>query len=233
MDIFYHVCAIGRFEDIMKRQLSTLKKSGLLDKVDNVYVNIVGGNETRAQELCKNTTDKCVFSQGNNEIQEKSTLKKLQDHCTTNPSKRVLYIHSKGVTRSTIAPRIDDWSRLMEHFLITRYQRCQACLRRFDTCGVNFITTHISQPHYSGNFWWANASYINTLPDVINYRGGVSKRVSSEMWISSSPNGMRYKCFHNSGVNHYKKRYGANKYKNAPARHCKGVTFQKRQVLCR
>ena len=53
-------------------------------------------------------------------------------------------------------------------------------------------------PHYSGNFWWANSSYIQKLDlDYIYNEEKGWTRWKSEFWIGTkNPN---FKSYHNSG----------------------------------
>ena len=44
-------------------------------------------------------------------------------------------------------------------------------LQEYDTSGVWWLTpeampTHVITPYYAGNFWWARASFITTLPEL-------------------------------------------------------------------
>lgn len=91
---------------------------------------------------------------------EFSTLEYIQD--TVENTDRVLYVHPKGCTNPN-----DSKRRLhrafMSKFLVDEWQHCVAALGQFDAVGTSFTDTFWLPPHFAGNFWWANGSYIKTL----------------------------------------------------------------------
>ena len=77
-----------------------------------------------------------------------------------------------------------DWVFYMHYFVVKHYQVCLSLIEEhFVVCGVEYHFPEPEQPwipseHYSGNFWWAHASYFLSLPDS---RG--SEYVDPEMYI--------------------------------------------------
>jgi hypothetical protein len=92
----------------------------------------------------------------------------------------------------------------MEYFAIDHWRDCVKALQDHDACGVNWRTT--PSPHFSGNFWWAKASYVANLPHAIG-----TGYVDPEMWIGI--NAPKVKCFHESNIEHYFAPYPESKYK--------------------
>jgi hypothetical protein len=91
----------------------------------------------------------------------------------------------------------------MEYYAIDRWQDCVKTLQNHDACGVNW---HMSPaPHFSGNFWWATARYVSTLPGSID-----GHYLAPEFWIGSSLPHVH--CFHESGLDHYFSPYPAYRY---------------------
>ena len=95
----------------------------------------------------------------------------------------------------------------MEYFNIEKWKDCIHKLHNegYNTCGVNLQ----SEPklHYSGNFWWAKAEYINTLNEV-----PYNSRWYCEMWLLDN-NYCNPCSLHNSGINHYGVCYSESEYK--------------------
>lgn len=130
--------------------------------------------------------------------EEADTLKWIRDYAKDNPGDYVLYFHMKGITKQNAAT--EDWRKYMEYFVIERWKDCIAKLDEgYDCCGVmwNSHTPIGEWPHFSGNFWWANTSYINTLNHEYLE---LTWRYYREFWIGSNPNVNQYE-FHNSRMN--------------------------------
>lgn len=106
---------------------------------------------------------------------------------------------------SSEAYYLEQYQNCMLYFMIERYELCHRLLKVVDTVGINF--QYSPDPHYIGNFWWANAEYIRTLPEVgadPNIWIGMSKPTAVSLW--------------QTGVNHAITAYPASVYKNHPIR---------------
>ena len=104
-------------------------------------------------------------------------------------------MHTKGVSRAANESHIFRWVFYMHYFILKHYTLCLALLRhQFDLCGVDIR----QQPaeHYSGNFWWARASYYLSLPDTIS-----ADYLGPEMYICSRK--PRRRCLWDSQTNLY------------------------------
>lgn len=128
----------------------------------------------------------------------RGTLRWIRDYSKNNPEDYILFFHTKGITHFTQAT--EDWRKYMEYFVIEKWKDCvQKLDEGYDCCGVLWNTdTPIGiWPHFSGGFYWAKASYINTL----NHSYIDSEwRYMMEFWIGSNPNAKVFE-FHNSGYN--------------------------------
>ena len=134
------------------------------------------------------------------ENNEFDTLEELSKFCKENESAKVLYIHTKGVTTPN-NPCISDWRKYMSYFLIEKYDDCLNALKTVDACGVDW--QEHPEPHFSGNFWWANASYINKLPSIETIsnpanRPTLTLRHQAEFWIGM--NDPKIVSLHQSGI---------------------------------
>lgn len=113
------------------------------------------------------------------------------------PTGRVVYFHSKGASY-----RMDNrfalydhwWRKFMEHFAIDLHHAILthdlSDASPHVAAGVKFRgpnQTHdpYPQPHYSGNFWLAKCTYINTLPQFTP--DFTLNMFNSEFWIGMGP----------------------------------------------
>lgn len=158
----------------------------------------------------------CVYDDN---LELRRTLRWVRDYAKDNPDDYILFFHTKGITHDN--PAINDWRLYMEYFVIDRWKDCIEKLDEgYDCCGVmwNKDTPVGDFPHFSGAFYWAKGSYINTLDhDYIDS----AWRYHMEFWIGSNPNAKVYE-FHNSGLNnkenlivgksHYTIRYPQENY---------------------
>lgn len=207
--VFIHVCTLNQWQDILGRQLSRIKNSGLYEACQSISLGILGTEDiTPFQELYPKLT--ILFQDSNPLLFERPTLIKLHEFCTLNPTNHVvLYIHTKGIKHfgnSIVCSNVNDWTQLMEYFNIDRWKDCVRALKNHDACGVNW-NAGFYPPFFIGNFWWATSKYISTLPGQIN-----DDYLAPELWIGS--NFPTVKCFHQSNVNHYAEPYPESKYIN-------------------
>jgi len=164
--------------------------------------------------------DKMVQVYNENKILEANTLEALWNFCRQHPDYRVMYLHTKGSTQESKPYRYatDAWRLYLEYFVIHQWKKCISLLKNYDTVGTeyNYETGLINQetgetlwqqnPHYAGNFWWANASYINKLDPTYLYNTQYGwTRYRSEFWIGTGhPN--RYNFFHTGVFDKYHER---------------------------
>jgi hypothetical protein len=196
--IFYHMYCIN---DCLKRFENTytkIKNSSLLEKIENLNVILVGPEANKNKEHLKHyhkveTFVKPVVGS------EAETLCKLWEHCQTNDS-NVLYLHSKGVTRPD-NKNVQNWSDLMEYFLIEKHEQCLESLNSHDVCGLNY---HHNNPHFSGNFWWSTSDHIKKLKKI---KPETTDRLYCEFWLFDVKSKIKEKVIYDSGVDHYGKSY--------------------------
>jgi len=92
---------------------------------------------------------------------EAHTLTLLQQYCKINPDHKVLYIHTKGISRpftdkdmfpsNNNKPWTYNWRNCMQWFSVMNYTSCLKDLDTHDIVGTKWIQGP-SPPHYSGNF---------------------------------------------------------------------------------
>ena len=138
---------------------------------------------------------------------ERPTINLIYLFAKHNPNVNILYLHTKGVSYGKPGQNIVDWKNLMLYFLVENHKVCLDLLQEYDAVGCNYLTE--PKKHFSGNFWWAKGSYINTLSPITDII-----RHSSEFWIVNNDHNKHY-CIYNSGINHYKQSYPLIRYERA------------------
>jgi hypothetical protein len=187
--IFYHIAQIGMGAFIYQQQLHRLYASGLIEAADYIHFGVNGD-----QELF-NAPPKAriVYNEKQYWTSEKQTLLDLKDFCNKNPDYKVLYFHTKGATKDELS--VQSWRLMMEYFTIDKWKDCIQYLDEYTCVGSHLGTIGPSICEdgtliqndityaYMGNFWWANASYINTIKS--RYMDS-DCRMEKERWIGDS-----------------------------------------------
>jgi hypothetical protein len=191
--IFYHIGQIGIGAFVYINQVHRLYASRLIKEADYIHFGVNG-----TQELF-NVPDKAKVVYNQNHKEETETLISLRDFCKENPDYKVLYFHTKGVTKESM--NAESWRLMMEYFVIDRWKECVEYLNEYDAVGSNLKilgpTTwsdgtqtweKAGTQHFVGNFWWANASYVNTLNDEFLKS---DFRLDREFWIGTGDGKMK------------------------------------------
>ena len=101
---------------------------------------------------------------------ELPTLCHLQVFAQNNPDWYIFYHHIKCATRSDNLCRV--WRECMTRRLVLGWRHCVALLDSgCDSVGCHWLTPEqypalVQSPFWGGNFWWAKASFIDTLPKL-------------------------------------------------------------------
>ena len=212
--IAYHAYLFGpNYMTVILDQFRNLLYSGLYNACDKFYIGVVDSPikkpEWGVEWISKfwnflsskednniNTKVEVVVYPDNKELRD--TLTWIKDYAKENPDDYILFFHTKGITHNDKPS--DDWREYMGYFAIERWRDCIEKLNEgFDCCGVmwNKDTPIGSFPHFSGAFYWAKASYINTLNhDYLDS----AWRFHMEFWIGSNPDAKVFE-FHNSQMN--------------------------------
>ena len=105
---------------------------------------------------------------------------------------KILYIHTKGVTTPNNIC-IKEWRDYMSYFLIGRYKICLDALDKYNTCAVDFRFDPCA--HYSGNFWWANSYYLQSLKSVKDVSSPLTERHKCEFWVCSGKDSKNHSIY--------------------------------------
>ncbi len=200
--IYFHIATIGEYQEIFDEIYTQFVESNLIDNVETINLCIVGQGDLNVQ-----LNDKIrIYQDSDVNSGEFFTLDKIKffsDYSEENY--KILYIHTKGVTTPD-NQCIVDWRKYMTYFNVKQYENCLKLLDNCDSCGVDLV----DEPalHYSGNFWWANSSYIKKLPTIDKIKFPktppiLSIRHNGEFWIGMGNGNL--KSLWNSNINVYER----------------------------
>ena len=227
INIYINIAMVGSVNQVLWDLLTRIKQSGLYDAANKIYLVFNGDRKHLAFNL---VSDKYVIIDANPDISkcEFPTLDLICEHCKEEDL-NVLYLHTKGVTKPGYQ-QIIDWTNLLSHFNINKWEDRLKDLKENDCSGINFfgnpndINEHPSTwgygkapLHYSGNFWWSKSSHIRKLPNMSNWLpdGNYLRwRVMAEMWVCQVPGGEYFNAF-SSDVDHYQNLYPKELYEKA------------------
>ena len=164
--IFYHIFCNEHTLPVVKDQVTKIIYSGLYEVVTAVNCFLTG-EESHMKNVIFFLQDSGVKFQirdkgvGDTSF-ERFTLNRILP--IINDGDKFLYIHTKGVSsKHSGNDNVYWWRTWMEYHLIYRFKECLEQLNKVNIVGVGYTTKMIG-PHFSGNFWWTNATYFKTLP---------------------------------------------------------------------
>ncbi len=199
---FYHVFADTdqNYKRIVREQTDHIQHSGLLKQVDMIFYNTIRDDFNISTLLSPSSaihSNKYVHLSHLGETgEEAETVSALYEYCHNHPKAKVFYFHDKGSFHTNYL------NERFRHYLncYVLNPQCITALDEYDTCGMRASPTPFI--HYSGNFWWAKCSYVNTLIDPLSYDTnatfakltshmtgciGTERRYFIESWIGSGP----------------------------------------------
>jgi hypothetical protein len=200
--IYFHIATIGEYQKIFDEIYTQFVESNFLDNVEIINLCIVGQGDLNIQ-----LSDKIrIYQDSDVNSGEFFTLDKIKSFSDCSEENyKILYIHTKGVTTPN-NECIADWRKYMTYFNVWQYEKCLQLLEHCDSCGVDLV----DEPalHYSGNFWWANSSYIKKLPTINEIKFPktppiLSIRHNGEFWIGMGNGNL--KSLWNSNINVYER----------------------------
>lgn len=202
--IFYHcLFQIGNHvleaaTPIVKEQMAELKRCGLLDAASEMHVGINGGEDAKPLAESLFPSHARVTYHGMTCRNELRTLLMLEDWlASTNDEAYILWCHSKGATHrigsKTLFNR--EWRQCMTSNLVTNWRQCVQDLEVVESVGCHWMqppSTPKGQYIWAGNFWWARASFLRTLPSLMARKriqisgvDALESRYEAEVWIGN------------------------------------------------
>lgn len=218
--IFYH-CLFYRDNEndlmenavnIVRDQMAEARACGLLPEADEFYVGVNGGQESF--QICNllfpfKTHITFHGLQCHNECR---TLRMIEEWLPGHDDWYVLYWHSKGATKKPGDGFTTIWRNCMMKHCIMNWRQCVADLDAgYDAVGCHWMQPPATPPGqniFAGTFWWAKASYLMTLPSImerdrIKLSGldSAESRYEAEVWIGNGPRLPKVKDYHGPGWN--------------------------------
>ena len=170
---YFHICQKPGWEQSFDIIFEEIKNSGLYNASKEIRCGIVNDEEIiilndRLQDLKL----KILFCKSSKEY-ERPTLYHMRNFSEKDPKNTVYwYVHSKGISHfgTFIENNVIDWIKLLLYWNIKQWKLALNMLNYYDTYGCNKMEDYrqSKNPHYSGNFWWANINHIKTLPTYID-----------------------------------------------------------------
>lgn len=174
---FYHVFADGDWKTPAREHFDALEASGLMGELDGIFLSVVGSRENRVKVA--RALPGVIVAEAD-EGWEQVTLQKLHQFCQ-NDDGAVFYAHTKGAWAQSELAR--QWRVSMTHDTVTRWRECVDALQRVQAAGPYWLTSHEPEHaehryFFAGNFWWARADYLRTLPKPLT-----ATRYQAEGWV--------------------------------------------------
>lgn len=180
--VYLHVAAMNHYREVVAELAGAIDGSGLYDAAESLTACTVG-----PADLSGLLGERWhIVNGGALERWEFPTLELIHADAQLDQRAKYLYLHTKGVSRPSRSIR-DAWRRYMSWHVIRDWQTCVDLLDEYDTVGTEIRRPPQHSPmHYSGNFWWANGDYLETLPKPEPKFVWKSDRYSAETWLLES-----------------------------------------------
>jgi hypothetical protein len=197
--IYYHIYAIDGVESIVDEQINLIKTHFDFPYILNVGISIANDNIpiTNILSLFNVSNLRDVRAKGNEFV----TLDVLEkDVDKFGDSDYILYLHTKGASKQD-NQNVISWRHLMNYFNIEKYKNIFKIFEKtsYNTYGV-LLGIAGKWKLYSGNFWWARASYLKT----IQMDGVRRNRFNAEVdYIQNGVDWKPYSSYNREGENHY------------------------------
>ena len=180
---FIHSTTLDLWKDTFLIEiLDRMQSSGLLARMDHVCIVNTGQPIDTVSFETKYAPAKVVHYTENTMEFENVTIRLLSVFAKLHPEYKILYMHTKGISYGkdhVFYKGVKAWNHFMMYCLVDQYEKCLPILNVYDTVGTNYRPLeHGNGQHYSGNFWWATANYIQHLP--IQY---LKDKYHPEFWL--------------------------------------------------
>lgn len=208
--IYFHVCLIGEWREIVGAILATISSSGLSSITTGLRVGVLGSVTEKAElaRYLENFPHEILFHSTEINECERPTLERIASDAKTE-SFHALYLHSKGVTKprnTEIFDCVRDWTNYLLYWLVEQHGLCIVkLLEGFRAVGCRQERSH----RFSGHFWWASSEHLQNC--VIP---GESYQDQEYFLGLESPEEKNFCCIHSPPNDHffYKERFPRERY---------------------
>ena len=195
--IYYHIYATDGVETIIDEQLNLIKKHFDFPYILNIGIALANQNKSISYIFDKVKNIRDVRATANEFV----TLDLIEkDKNKFGDSDYILYLHTKGASKQD-NKNVITWRHLMNYYNIEWNKKVFNIFEKtsYNTYGV-LLGNAGKWKLYSGNFWWAKASYLKTIE-----MDGVRKnRFNAEVdYIQNGTDWKPYSPYNKEGENHY------------------------------
>ena len=197
----YHVFCDKGWRELVADQIGNLKRSGLWEKTERLYVSCIVNSDGEAAELRRLIgedkaelisveTDPMKFEYPALEF---IRAKSRGEDCL------FYYFHTKGVSYyggdssdrnfRRLRRNVLAWRHMMEHFIFTEWRVAVNVLQSgYDTYGCYRLPPY-PKPYYlyAGNFWWVRSVYVRRLPPFPEERIAADRFIAEEWLYKGAP----------------------------------------------
>lgn len=195
--VFYHIKPGPPIDPInacrmFSQQMATFESSGLRQASSFSCIGINGGHEDFKRLLAGLPKGSEPIINGESARSELPTMHFMQEWASKHPDWYICYWHAKGVTHQPDRLHV-NWRKCMERIVIQNWKQCVKDLDSgFDSVGAHWLTPErfgaiVKAPFWGGNFWWAKARFIMTLPPLRKNSECREQDFDAESWIGWGP----------------------------------------------
>lgn len=196
--------------NIVRGQMDQLKQSGLLFSESEFHVGLNGGLESLEVAHLLFPTRSQITLHGLQCHTENRTILMLEKWLPGHEDWNVFYFHAKNASHVTDRGIGVPWRACMMRHCVQNWRRCVADLDSgYEVAGAHYMQPPATPPGQhimAGNFWWAKASYLLTLPSIMDREriklygiDPLNSRYESEVWIGNGPRVPKVRDYHGPG----------------------------------
>jgi beta-1,4-mannosyl-glycoprotein beta-1,4-N-acetylglucosaminyltransferase len=203
--IYFHICCLNNYEDIVKSLLFNIKNSGLYNYIDEIRCVILGQYNP---DLFNNYNKINIIYNSLELNLRENYIFNLFIEDSKKEDFNMLYINSKGVKydiNNKYKDNIYDLVEYLVYFNIYNYKLNVKLLEE----GANVIGVNLQDKpelHYSGNFFWTNSNHLKLLSNI------EPESLNAKFKICSIKN--KFISLWNTNINHYETPYHFTNYIN-------------------
>lgn len=184
--------------EIITGQMWQLRASGLLDAAAEFHAGLNGGEETLQMARLVLPAKAQITLHGLQSHTENRTILMLEKWLPGHEDWYVLYFHAKNGSHPADSGIGGPWRQRMMDHLVTDWRRCVRDLNAgYDAVGCHWLGPPLTPPGqhiFGGNFFWAKASFLATLPSImerdrikVSGLDALESRYEAEVWIGNGP----------------------------------------------
>lgn len=215
--IFYHCLffidgkPLAAAPGIVAEQMNALAMTGLLDAAQFMLVGVNGGDESvdLVEKLIPKKAQ--VVYHGQQCRNEVRTVIELEKWLPGHSDWLVFYFHSRGASHPPGDDFTTTWRRCMMKHDVFNWRTCVKDLETYEAVGCHWMSppaTPVGQYIFAGTFYWARASFLLTLPSILDRDrikvSGIDSyesRYEAEVWLGNGPRPPKIRDYHGPGWN--------------------------------